>query len=81
MSCQVSPETVEKMHKMWRGNGGRKSLFNIAKQFNLELNETYAILATPFAEAMLRARRNKSFISLPDNANFVGVKNDYNVIG
>lgn len=64
MSCVVTPAMVEELHRTWRGNGGRRNLLSLSKGFNLTINELYAILATPFDEAMARAKRGKRFSSL-----------------
>ena len=65
MSCRVTPNVVEEVFKRWRGNGkGKTSLYRLAEDFNLHINDLYALLSTPYGDALRRAKQGKVFSSL-----------------
>ena len=65
MSCRVTPDVVEEVFKRWRGNPkGRTSLYRLSEDFNLHVNDLYALLSTPYEEALRRAKQGKVFSSL-----------------
>lgn len=67
MNGKVSIEQVQHMHKAWRGNGGRSSLYNLAKKHEVTVNEAYVILSTPLKIAMKWAASGKKFVSYKED--------------
>jgi len=64
--CKLTKEQVENMHHSWRGNGGRSSLYSLAKRHEITINEAYVVLNTPLAAALQKAARGSYFHAADD---------------
>lgn len=62
MSFTITPAAVENIRNAWRGNvktNGKRSLYLLAKDHGLSINDVYSVLSMTEAEAMALATNNK----------------------
>jgi hypothetical protein len=52
---------VEQLIHSWKGNGGRRSLYSLCKELNIDINLAYVILSSSKEAVMKKVRAGKKF--------------------
>ena len=52
---------VEQLIHSWKGNGGRRSLYSLCKELDIDVNLAYVILSSSKQVVMSKIRAGKKF--------------------
>jgi hypothetical protein len=52
---------VEQLLCSWKGNGGRRSLYSLCKELNIDINLAYVLLSSPRGAVLSKIKAGKSF--------------------
>ena len=52
---------VEQLIHSWKGNGGRRSLYSLCKELNIDINLAYVLLASQKEAVLKKVKAGKKF--------------------
>jgi hypothetical protein len=57
----IAMNRYEQLLNLWTGNGGRRSLYSLCKELDIDTNLAYVLLASPEEDVRRKIRAGKKF--------------------